>query len=153
PEVKQLGEEPRLKPLVVRGYVKEGSIVRAGQSTTFMLVEHEGKPDLGDSLAVSYIGEDPLPATLKDRAPAFADGSLGVDGVFYANKIVAGRHGRTVTVAGLRGMDGSAKGMFLTVHGYIRGDSLEHRGAATNFALVDDRGAKASGDALKVSYV
>ncbi len=48
-EVKQMGDQARVKHLRVNGYVKEGSIVHEGRATTFMLVENEGKKDVGDS--------------------------------------------------------------------------------------------------------
>ena len=38
---------------------------------------------------VVYTGTDPLPDTFKDNAQALADGRLGPDGVFEANKIQA----------------------------------------------------------------
>jgi cytochrome c-type biogenesis protein CcmE len=88
-ELKQMGDEARVKHLRVNGYVQEGSIVHSGNSTTFLLVENEGKKDVGDHLKVTYTGDDPLPDTFKDHAEALADGSLGADGVFHANKIQA----------------------------------------------------------------
>jgi cytochrome c-type biogenesis protein CcmE len=41
------------------------------------------------TLRVAYDGKDPLPDTFKDGAQALADGRLGPDGVFHANKIQA----------------------------------------------------------------
>jgi cytochrome c-type biogenesis protein CcmE len=41
------------------------------------------------TLKVRYVGKDPLPDTLIDRATAIASGSLGRDGVFTANQITA----------------------------------------------------------------
>jgi|SRR5579884_1107821 len=89
PEVKQMGDAARTKHLRVDGYVKEGSIVHEGSAVTFLLVEHEGATNLGEQMKVTYTGEDPLPDTFKDHAEALADGSLGADGVFHANKIQA----------------------------------------------------------------
>ncbi len=88
-EVKQMGNQAHVKNLRVNGYVKAGSIARAGSSTTFLLVEKPGDGNVGDNLRVVYTGDDPLPDTFKDRAEALADGKLGADGVFHANKIQA----------------------------------------------------------------
>ena len=41
------------------------------------------------TLKVRYIGKEPLPDTLIDRATAVASGSLGRDGIFTANQITA----------------------------------------------------------------
>jgi len=41
------------------------------------------------TLKVRYVGKDPLPDTLIDRATAVASGSLGRDGVFTADQITA----------------------------------------------------------------
>src|SRR5580692_5015825 len=80
PELRKMDEQGRGKRLLVDGYVKEGSIVSAGQTTTFVLVENEGKKDVGEQLKVVYNGND-LPDTFKDHAEAVAGGSLGADGV------------------------------------------------------------------------
>jgi cytochrome c-type biogenesis protein CcmE len=88
-EVKQMGDQAHVKHLRVDGYVKPGSIVHQGSSTTFLLVENPGDGDVGDNMKVVYTGDDPLPDTFKDRAEALADGKLGADGVFHANKIQA----------------------------------------------------------------
>jgi cytochrome c-type biogenesis protein CcmE len=74
PEVKQMGDEAHVKHLRVNGYVKEGSIARVGSATTFLLVENEGKKDVGDNLRVVYAGDDPLPDTFKEHAQALAGG-------------------------------------------------------------------------------
>jgi cytochrome c-type biogenesis protein CcmE len=89
PEVKHMGEQAQVKHLRVNGYVKEGSIVHEGSNTIFMLVENEGKSDLGDNLKVVYSGDDPLPDTFKEHSEALADGKLGADGIFHANRIQA----------------------------------------------------------------
>jgi cytochrome c-type biogenesis protein CcmE len=89
PEVKQMGEAAHVKHLRVGGHVAEGSIARAGSHTTFLLVQNEGQADLGDSLKVVYTGDDPLPDTFKEHAEALADGKMGADGMFHAEKIQA----------------------------------------------------------------
>jgi cytochrome c-type biogenesis protein CcmE len=40
-------------------------------------------------LKVAYLGTEPLPDTFRDRAEALADGKLGRDGTFHAQKIQA----------------------------------------------------------------
>lgn len=67
----------------VTGNVAEGSIVRNGKDVEFLLVEDKRK------LKVLYTGTEPLPDTFRDGAQALADGKLGRDGVFHANKIAA----------------------------------------------------------------
>jgi len=89
-EVHQMGDQAQGKRLRVNGYVEEGSIVRAGAQVSFIL--HQNPAQLhGDAtrMKVVYKGIDPLPDTFKDNAQALADGKLGSDGVFEANKIQA----------------------------------------------------------------
>jgi cytochrome c-type biogenesis protein CcmE len=71
------------KRLRVGGDVAPNSIVRQGRDVRFTLVQDQLK------LSVVYSGIDPLPDTFKDGALALADGKLGADGVFHANKIQA----------------------------------------------------------------
>ena len=89
-EVHQMGDQAQGKRLRVNGYVEEGSIVRNGAQVSFIM--HQDPAQLhGDAkrLKVVYKGIDPLPDTFKDNAQALADGKLGSDGVFEANKIQA----------------------------------------------------------------
>jgi cytochrome c-type biogenesis protein CcmE len=89
-EVHKMGDQAQGKRLRVNGYVEEGSIVRDGAEVTFIL--HQNPSQLhGDSsrLKVVYKGSEPLPDTFKDDAQALADGKLGSDGVFEANKVQA----------------------------------------------------------------
>ena len=89
-EVHQMGDQAQGKRLRVNGYVEEGSIVRDGAQVTFIM--HQDPALLhGDAtrMKVVYKGIDPLPDTFKDNAQALADGKLGSDGVFEANKIQA----------------------------------------------------------------
>lgn len=88
PELKALDSQARARHLLVNGYVKQGSIISVGQTTTFTMVEHEGQKDVGQSLKVVYSGND-LPDTFKDHAQVLAGGQLGDDGVFRANKLQA----------------------------------------------------------------
>jgi cytochrome c-type biogenesis protein CcmE len=87
-ELKKMDAQARSKRLLVNGYIKEGSIVSAGKTTTFLLVEHEDRAGAGEQLKVVYTGND-LPDTFRDHAEALAGGQLGADGVFRANKIQA----------------------------------------------------------------
>ena len=88
PEFKQLDAQTRTKRMQVSGYVKAGSIVSQGQTTTFLLVANPGDSNFGDEMKVVYTGND-LPDTFKDHAQAVAGGQIGPDGVFHANKLQA----------------------------------------------------------------
>jgi len=83
PELEQMGSAAQSHRLRVGGDVKPGSIVKAGTQVNFVL--HQGP----QTLNVVYTGMDPLPDTFRDNAQALADGHLGADGVFEANKIQA----------------------------------------------------------------
>jgi cytochrome c-type biogenesis protein CcmE len=78
-----MGKEAQDKKLRVGGDIQPGSIVKSGPETSFVL--HQG----ATTLNVVYAGSDPLPDTFRDNAQALADGRLGTDGVFRANKIQA----------------------------------------------------------------
>jgi cytochrome c-type biogenesis protein CcmE len=69
----------------VSGDVVAGTIQRSddGKVVDFVIGQEP------KTLKVRYIGKDPLPDTLIDRATAIASGSLGRDGVFTANQITA----------------------------------------------------------------
>jgi cytochrome c-type biogenesis protein CcmE len=67
----------------VGGDVEAGSISRKADIVEFTLKQETS------TLRVSYDGKDPLPDTFKDGAQALADGRLGPDGIFHANKIQA----------------------------------------------------------------
>ena len=82
-ELGQMGDQAHGKRLRVGGDVEQGSIVRNGGEVTFVLHQESKR------LKVVYNGIDPLPDTFKDGAQALADGKLGADGVFQANKIQA----------------------------------------------------------------
>jgi cytochrome c-type biogenesis protein CcmE len=82
-ELNQLSGKERSKKLRVAGDIEKGSIVRKADTVEFTLREE------GLLLRVAYNGRDPLPDTFKDGAQALADGRMGPNGVFEANKIQA----------------------------------------------------------------
>ena len=82
-ELRQMGDSALDRRLRVAGDVETGSIVRLGKEVAFTL--HQEKL----TLKVVYDGNDPLPDTFRDGAQALADGKMGSDGVFRANKIQA----------------------------------------------------------------
>jgi len=83
PELQQMGGDAHGHRLRVGGDIKPGSIVKSGSEVSFVLFQG------GQTLRVIYTGTDPLPDTFRDNAQALADGRLGSDGVFQANKIQA----------------------------------------------------------------
>jgi cytochrome c-type biogenesis protein CcmE len=89
-ELGQMGNSAQNQRLRVGGYVKPGSINKNGSRVSFTLHQQED-PRANDArmLTVVYTGSDPLPDTFKDNAQALADGRLGPDGTFEANKIQA----------------------------------------------------------------
>lgn len=82
-ELQQQGKSAEGQRVRVGGDVEPGSIVKTGTGVNFVL--HQG----AKTLNVLYSGTDPLPDTFKDNAQALADGQLGANGVFEANKIQA----------------------------------------------------------------
>jgi len=82
-ELRQMGDSARDRRLRVAGDVETGSIVRLGKEVAFTLHQDTLK------LKVVYDGIDPLPDTFQDGAQALADGKMGADGVFRAQKIQA----------------------------------------------------------------
>ena len=83
PELAQMGPVAHSASIRVGGDVQAGSIQKGMAGTTFVL--HQG----AETLKVMYSGTDPLPDTFRDNSKALADGRLGPDGVFQANKIQA----------------------------------------------------------------
>jgi len=83
PELAAMGPAAQGQRLRVGGDVEPGSIEKNGSNVSFVL--HQG----AKTLNVVYSGSDPLPDTFKDNAQALADGRLGPNGVFEANKIQA----------------------------------------------------------------
>src|SRR5213594_2292360 len=82
-ELGQMGERAHVKRIRVGGDVEDGSIQRKNNVVEFTLVQEKLK------LKVAYTGSEPLPDTFRAGAQALADGKLGPDGVFQANKIQA----------------------------------------------------------------
>ena len=82
-ELGQMGDQAYVKRLRVGGDIGEGSVVRKGNVVEFLLVQEKL------NLKVAYDGSDPLPDTFRPGAQALADGKMGRDGVFHANKIQA----------------------------------------------------------------
>lgn len=82
-ELGQMGDQAYSRRLRVGGDISEGSIVRKGNVVEFLLVQEKL------NLKVAYNGSDPLPDTFRGGAQALADGKMGRDGVFHANKIQA----------------------------------------------------------------
>jgi cytochrome c-type biogenesis protein CcmE len=82
-EIRQMGSGALDKRLRVGGDVEPGSIVRSGHEVAFTLLQDKMQ------LKVIYEGTEPVPDTFRDGAQALADGKLGQDGVFRANKIQA----------------------------------------------------------------
>ncbi len=82
-ELQQMGPNALDKRLRVAGDVEPGSIVRTGREVAFTLQQEKLR------LKVVYDGTDPLPDTFRDGAQALADGRIGADGVFRADKIQA----------------------------------------------------------------
>ncbi len=82
-EVGQMGSQADGKRLRVAGDVESGSIQRKQGRVEFTLVQDNLR------MKVAYTGTDPLPDTFRDGAQALADGRMGTDGVFHANKIQA----------------------------------------------------------------
>jgi cytochrome c-type biogenesis protein CcmE len=82
-ELQQMGDRAKDQKIRVGGDVAAGSIERNGRDVHFTLSQDK------TTLKVVYSGIDPLPDTFRDGAQALADGKLGTDGVFHANKIQA----------------------------------------------------------------
>ena len=82
-ELQQMGPSALAKRLRVAGDVEPGSIVRTGREVAFTLQQEKLR------LKVVYSGTDPIPDTFRDGAQALADGRIGADGVFKAEKIQA----------------------------------------------------------------
>lgn len=82
-ELEAMGPDANGKRLRVAGIVKGGSIDRSGTELTFAL-EQESR-----TLAVHYVGSQPVPDTFKDGADAVVEGHIRADGTFEADHIQA----------------------------------------------------------------
>lgn len=82
-EMRQMGDDAYAKRLRVAGNVVPGSIKRQGTRVEFVLVEQ------GLELPIVYKGAEAPPDTLNDESQALAEGRLGRNGVFQANKLQA----------------------------------------------------------------
>ena len=82
-ELSALTGSAKSQRMRVGGTVASGSIRRLSGRVDFML-EGEGK-----TLAVSYIGSDPLPDTFVDKSQALVEGRPGPDGRFVAEVVQA----------------------------------------------------------------
>jgi cytochrome c-type biogenesis protein CcmE len=83
PELYAMKESAYDLRLQVSGDVVPGSIQRDGKIVTFVIGE------VPQTLQIKYVGKDPLPDTLIDRATAMATGKMGRDGVFVADTMLA----------------------------------------------------------------
>ena len=83
PELYAMKDQAYDLRLQVSGDVIPGSIKRDGKIVTFVI----GDP--AQNLQVKYVGKDPLPDTLIDRATAMATGKMVRDGVFVADTMLA----------------------------------------------------------------
>src|ERR1051326_2028898 len=82
-ELDGLKGSARTQHMRVGGTVAEGSIHRMTGRVDFVL-EGEGK-----SLAVSYVGNDPLRDTFVDKSPALIEGKPNSEGRFVADHVQA----------------------------------------------------------------
>jgi len=89
PELKAMGDAAMSKRVRVAGDVVADSIVREGQLVKFTIKQEDPDKKTVSMLNVVYNGIDPLPDTFKPGSQALADGKLGADGVFHAQKIQA----------------------------------------------------------------
>ena len=83
PELYALKDAAYDTRLQVSGDVNPGSIKRDGKVVNFVIGQEP------QTLAIKYVGKDPLPDTLIDRATAMATGKMGRDGVFVADTMMA----------------------------------------------------------------
>ena len=82
-ELEKGGIRAEEQRLLVGGDIRAGSIERLRGRVDFVL-EQEGR-----TLAVSYVGRDPLPDTFVDGAQALVEGKRMPDGRFVAEKVQA----------------------------------------------------------------
>jgi cytochrome c-type biogenesis protein CcmE len=86
-EVMAMGDDAQGKRLRVAGVVQPGSVTRDGRELTFNITQVTD--DASRSLAIAYVGSDPVPDTFKDGADAIVEGRRLPDGTFEADHIQA----------------------------------------------------------------
>jgi cytochrome c-type biogenesis protein CcmE len=82
-EYQTLGASDRGHRMRLAGIVEEGSIKHGSGHVDFTLEEQ------GKTLAITYVGSDPLPDTFKDKSQALVEGRPGSDGRFVAEHVQA----------------------------------------------------------------
>jgi cytochrome c-type biogenesis protein CcmE len=82
-ELPQWGNGVYEHNLRIKGRVVAGSIEAATKPVKFVIHENDAQ------VAVSYVGDEPLPDMFKDRAEAVVDGRMVADGVFEATHLQA----------------------------------------------------------------
>ena len=75
------GEAPKGRTFRAGGMVKEGSLVRDGNTVRFVIT------DTVNEMPVSYVGL--LPDLFKEGKGVVSQGKLGVDGLFVASEVLA----------------------------------------------------------------
>jgi cytochrome c-type biogenesis protein CcmE len=83
PELYAMKDAAYDKRVQVSGDVIAGTIKREGKVVNFVIGQEP------QTLRVRYVGKDPLPDTLIDRATAMATGKMQPDGVFVADTMLA----------------------------------------------------------------
>jgi cytochrome c-type biogenesis protein CcmE len=83
PELYAMKEAAYDKRVQVSGDVLPGTIKRDGKVVNFVIGQEP------QTLRVRYVGKDPPPDTLIDRATAMATGKMQPDGVFVADTMLA----------------------------------------------------------------
>jgi cytochrome c-type biogenesis protein CcmE len=83
PELYAMKDAAFDKRVQVSGDVLPGTIKRDGKVVNFVIGQEP------QTLRVRYVGKDPLPDTLIDRATAMATGKMQPDGVFVADSMLA----------------------------------------------------------------
>jgi cytochrome c-type biogenesis protein CcmE len=73
----------------VEGDVVAGSIEKMPKETKFIISHTDPKTNAVQTLAVRYVGTDPLPDTFRDYAQAVVEGQYHQDGVFVAKSMTA----------------------------------------------------------------
>lgn len=82
-EYQQLSASERDHRIRLAGIVEPGSIRHSSGRVDFTLQEQ------GKTLAISYVGSDPLPDTFKDSSQALVEGHPGANGQFVADHVQA----------------------------------------------------------------